>query len=140
MTSIHLAESDDEVARCFPVMRQLRTELVEADFVPRVRVQQSNGYQLAYLQEGGDVRSVGGFRILENLVRGRVLYVDDLVTSAAHRSAGHGAALFKWLVQRARSEGCSNLELDSGVQRFDAHRFYLANRMIISSHHFALKL
>jgi len=26
------------------------------------------------------------------------------------------------------------------VQRFDAHRFYLASRMIISSHHFRLKL
>ncbi|MGZ5001726.1 MAG: GNAT family N-acetyltransferase, partial [Chthoniobacterales bacterium] len=30
--------------------------------------------------------------------------------------------------------------LDSGVQRFDAHRFYLMKRMKISSHHFSLEL
>ena len=27
-----------------------------------------------------------------------------------------------------------------GVQRFDAHRFYFVNRMVISSHHFRLTL
>jgi len=32
------------------------------------------------------------------------------------------------------------LHLDSGVQRFSAHRFYLSKRMEISSHHFSLKL
>jgi hypothetical protein len=30
--------------------------------------------------------------------------------------------------------------LDSGVQRFGAHRFYLRRRMDITSHHFALDL
>jgi hypothetical protein len=33
-----------------------------------------------------------------------------------------------------------DVELDSAVQRFDAHPFYLTNRMIISSHHFRLKV
>lgn len=64
----------------------------------------------------------------------------DLVTDSARRSRGHGKALLHSLIQRARDEGCRALDLDSGVQRFDAHRFYLANRMIISSHHFTLKL
>jgi hypothetical protein len=43
-------------------------------------------------------------------------------------------------VAEARATGCAKLELDSGVQRFDAHRFYLRKRMIISSHHFSLEL
>jgi hypothetical protein len=32
------------------------------------------------------------------------------------------------------------LDLDSGVQRHDAHRFYLRERMHISSHHFTKRL
>ena len=56
------------------------------------------------------------------------------------RSAGYGGQLFDWLVERARAEGCRTLELDSGVQRFDAHRFYLVRRMSIVSHHFRLVL
>ena len=39
------------------------------------------------------VLAVAGFRALENLSAGRVLYVDDLVTDEARRSAGHGAQL-----------------------------------------------
>ena len=62
------------------------------------------------------------------------------MADAAGRSLGLGSALFDWLVAEARAEGCAKLELDSGVQRFDAHRFYLAKRMIISSHHFSLDL
>jgi hypothetical protein len=48
--------------------------------------------------------------------------------------------LLDWMIERAREENCKSLELDSGVQRFDAHRFYLTNRMVISSHHFRLVL
>lgn len=137
---IRIADSDEEIARCFPVMRELRTHLAEDDFVPRVRLQQRNGYELGYLEDAGAVRAVAGFRVLENLASGRVLYVDDLVTQAGFRSHGYGALLFDWLVARAQRQRCQTLELDSGVQRFDAHRFYFTRRMVISSHHFRLAL
>lgn len=138
--TIQIADSDERISRCFPVMRELRPHLDEASFANRVRRQNRSGYVLAYLEEGGQVISAAGFRITENLVSGRMLYVDDLVTLEGHRSRSHGKAMFDWLTQRARDEGCNYLELDSGVQRFHAHRFYLANRMIISAHHFVLKL
>ena len=74
------------------------------------------------------------------LFHGRLLYVEDLVTREADRSAGYGGKLFDWLVQQARAHQCDHFELDSGVQRFDAHRFYLMKRMKIASHHFSLQL
>lgn len=43
-------------------------------------------------------------------------------------------------MRRARAAGCSVLDLDSGVQRFDAHRFSLRERRHISSHHFSKRL
>jgi GNAT superfamily N-acetyltransferase len=138
--TIRLATTDEEIEQCFPVLRQLRPHLEESSFVARARLQAAEGFQLAYLAEGGTVRAVAGFRILENLVSGRVLYVDDLVSDAAQRSMGHGGELFSWLEEFARGAGCQTLELDSGVQRFDAHRFYLLHRMVISAHHFRLVL
>ena len=93
MTSIHIADTDERIARCFPVMRELRTHLAEPEFVPRVRRQQAGGYRLAYLEDGARVCAVAGFRLIDNLVHGRVLYVDDLVTDASLRSQGHGKAL-----------------------------------------------
>ena len=137
---IQVAETDAHVAGCHPVMFQLRPHIAADSFVARVRVQQQNGYLLAFLEDEGTVRAVAGFRFIENLYAGRVLYVDDLVTDQHDRSKGHGKALFDWLVTRARAEGCHTLELDSGVQRFDAHRFYLVQRMLITAHHFRLTL
>jgi GNAT superfamily N-acetyltransferase len=138
--TISVANTDAEIARCFPVMVQLRPNLTEAEFVPRVRRQQSEGYQLAFLEEAGAVRSVAGFRVHGRLHAGRTMYVDDLVTAASERSRGHGDRLFDWLVQRARESGCDLFSLDSGTQRVDAHRFYLRKRMKISCFHFDLPL
>lgn len=137
---IALANSDAEIARCFPVMVQLRPNLSELEFVPRVRQQQQEGYQLAFLEELGQVRSVAGFRIHGRLHAGRTLYVDDLVTDSSERSRGHGDRLFDWLVQHARHAQCQQFSLDSGTQRVDAHRFYLRKRMRISCFHFDLSL
>ena len=71
---------------------------------------------------------------------GRVLYVDDLVSDASMRSRGYGHQLMEWLRERARANGCVALTLDSGVQRFDAHRFYFTERMHISGYHFSQEL
>ena len=141
MAQVHLAESDEDIGRCFPVMTELRPHLAGGDFVGRVRrQQQESGYQLACLEEGGVVQAVAGFRIAEFLAWGRILYVDDLVTTAQTRSRGHGQKLFDWLLAHAREKGCAEFHLDSGVQRFDAHRFYLRNRMEIRAHHFSIPL
>ena len=137
---IRLATTDDEVQRCFPVVQQLRTHLHEQEFLATIRRQEAGGFRLAFLEDDGHVRAVAGFRVMDNLFSGRVLYVDDLVTDEAARSRGHGRALLAWLAEQARSADCRSLELDSGVQRFDAHRFYLTNRMAISAHHFRLVL
>jgi GNAT superfamily N-acetyltransferase len=140
MSGIALADSDAQILGCFPVMQQLRTHLEQQDFLSKVRRQQLEGYRLVCLEDDGSIRAVAGFRVVENLASGRMLYVDDLVTDSAWRSRGYGKALLDWLIDQARREQCQFLDLDSGVQRFDAHRFYLSNRLIISSHHFKLKL
>ena len=137
---IALATTNAAIMRCFPVMSQLRPHLMEADFVARVKRQQRAGYHLAYLSDKKGVHAVAGFRFLESLSAGKFMYVDDLVTAEKVRSQGHGQKLFKWLLAEARRRRCEQLQLDSGVHRFGAHRFYLSSRMDIVAHHFSLKL
>ena len=140
-SQIAIATTPDEIRRCYSVMRELRTHInAEREFVERVTRQQSQGYQLAFLESDGEIRAVAGYRFLESLFSGKNLYVDDLVTRDADRSHGYGGQLLDWLVGQAREHKCETLELDSGVQRFDAHRFYFSKRMTISSYHFRIKL
>jgi GNAT superfamily N-acetyltransferase len=137
---IHLASSDQEIAACFPVMHQLRPHLTPDSFLARVRSQQRAGYRLACLEVAGRPVAVAGFRVSECLSSGRFLYVDDLVTLDSERSKGHGARLLEWLLDQARKEGCQELELDSGIQRKDAHRFYQREGLAIRSYHFEIEI
>ena len=137
---IALAVEDDDILSCYAVMAQLRPHVPAEDFLPRVRRQMEiAGYRLAYVADG-EVKAVAGFRVSECLAWGTFTYVDDLVAREGERSKGYGGQLFDWLVEYARGEGCEQFHLDSGVQRFAAHRFYLAKRMYIEGHHFGLKL
>jgi GNAT superfamily N-acetyltransferase len=140
--SIVISESDSkaDVERCHPVIAQLRPHLSLTEFVTRVLRQTREGYRLLRAEIAGNVVGVAGCRIMETLAWGRILYVDDLVTDEAWRSQGVGSSLFEALVRLARDRECCELHLDSGVQRFGAHRFYLAQRMDITSHHFSMKL
>ncbi len=138
---ILVADTEHDIARSYAVMVQLRPHLDgEAAFVEQVKRQQVEGYRLAFVEDEGQVTAVAGFRLLEMLSRGRFMYVDDLVTDDDRRSQGYGDALFDWLQAYACEQGCRHLDLDSGVQRFAAHRFYYRKRMHIAAYHFALEL
>ena len=101
-TTTAFAVTDAEVASAFPVMHQLRPHLDEATFVETVRAGERLGLRLVLHREGGRVVAVAGFRMIEQLKVGLVLYVDDLVTDEGARSQGHGDTLLHWLIDHAR--------------------------------------
>ena len=51
-------------------------------------------------------------------------WVEDLAVDPARRSAGIGKRLLDAAKDWGREHGCTHLELDSGVARTEAHRFY----------------
>lgn len=108
-------------------MSELRPGFSPESFVKQVKRQQEAGYTLTYLplNPDGEIVAVAGWRIRENLTMGHHMYIDDLVTSESHRSKGLGTTLLEHVVERGQKAGCSIALLDSGVQRFPAHRFYL---------------
>ncbi len=133
--------TDAEIASTYRVMKQLRPSLEESRYVEQVKRQQDeHRYRLAALVHEGEVRSAAGYRLGESLAWGPYMYVYDLVTDAEGRSRGYGRQMLDWLLAEAAKAGCRQLHLDSGVQRHDAHRFYLAAKMRISCHHFELEV
>jgi len=136
--SIQIASSDQELARLSGVLRQLRPAFTNDSLIAQIKEQRRDGYQVAYLERDGKVICVAGFVIGSKLSWGKHLYVDDLVTAEDSRSTGAGAQMIEWLKDYARNAGCAQLHLDSGVQRFAAHRFYLREGFDIASHHFSI--
>lgn len=121
---IEPAETDAQIAATWPVMRQLRPHLDEAQYVALVKQMAPEGYRLAAAVEKDKVVAVAGYRIMTMLYVGRLLYLDDLVSDEAERSRGYGKLLLDWLKQQARDAGCREVQLISRTTRDRAHRFY----------------
>lgn len=138
---IEHAESDEQIAATFDVMRQLRPHLVREAYVPLIRsLMASDGFRLAALTDDGEVRAVAGYRYMTMLYCGRLLYLDDLVADERARSRGYGARMLDWLKEEARRHGCSELQLISRVVREQAHRFYFREGLGIECFHFRVEL
>lgn len=134
------ARTVSEIRACYRVMHQLRPHLVEDAFIEQVQRQLIAGYHLVYITENEEVKACAGFRFLEFLAWGRVLYIDDLITDTNARKKGYGSKLLSSLIDEAKSAHCDQIHLDSGYQRHDAHRLYLNHGFKLNSHHFALEL
>lgn len=123
LTELAFAEltRDDELAAAFDVMAELRPRVRREDFIPQVRAQQREGYRLLGGSVGGRFVTLAGYRMATTLVRGRHLFVDDLVTAAAEQGKGYGTAMLRRLGEIALAEGVERVCLDS---RDTARTFY----------------
>lgn len=144
MTDITLrhAQTTVEIAACFPVMRELRPHLRSAEeLVERVaRQQQDAGYRLLAAWSGDTALALAGYRVQETLIRGRFIYVDDLVALKAERRRGLGRQLLDAVAETGRAQGCTALVLDTGLDNVLAHRFYYRYGMLAGALRFAKPL
>jgi GNAT superfamily N-acetyltransferase len=137
MQVVELDPSDPTLAEVLPVLQELRPHL-DLDLFRSIYAEGwEQGLRFTGVFDDDDrCVAVAGWRIVATTVSVRKLYVDDLVTTADARSAGHGRVLLDHLGHIAATNGCTDLDLDSGTQRTDAHRFYYREGMVITSFHF----
>lgn len=141
MIALREAETDEDIRACCAVMRELRPHLDPGDaFVARIRRQQRDGYHLLAAWQGGAVQGLAGWRVAENLIRGRFCYVDDLVVSAEARRGGLGARLLDGVAVEARALGLVHLVLDTGIDNVFGQRFYFRYGMLPLALRFAKRL
>jgi ribosomal protein S18 acetylase RimI-like enzyme len=135
------AVGETDIAACFPLMRQLRPQLdSSAGFIARWRRQSADGYRLLALWRDGAPLALAGYRFQENLVHGRFLYVDDLVTEAAARGEGLGARLLAALKAEAKARDCARLVLDTALDNVLGHRFYYRQGLLAGALRFNVPL
>jgi GNAT superfamily N-acetyltransferase len=136
---IEIAKTSEQIGLCYKVMRQLRPHISEEQaFIDQVERQINDGYHMVYIKDHEGIKAIVGYRYLEFLAWGKVLYIDDLITDVETRKNGHGSKLLKWVIEQARNAGCDQVHLDSGPQRHDAHKLYFNHGFKIIGYHFAL--
>jgi ribosomal protein S18 acetylase RimI-like enzyme len=134
-------ETAAEIAAGFPVMVQLRSHLADADeLVARVTRQSQQGYRLLAAWRDGVPVALAGYRLAENLIHGKFIYVDDLVAAEAERRGGLGARLLDEVAELGRARGCTRLVLDTALDNVLAHRFYYRQGLLARALRFSREI
>ncbi|WP_244590577.1 GNAT family N-acetyltransferase [Xenorhabdus mauleonii] len=121
----------------FVLMQQLRPHLVNPQlYVEQVVRQQQAGYRLLAIMESSEIRGLAGYRIQENLIYGRFLYLDDLVVAHDSQSLGIGQQLLDAVRAKAAEAHCVHFVLDTGLGNARAQRFYFRHGLLSKAMHF----
>jgi GNAT superfamily N-acetyltransferase len=141
MTLVDLEPGDPRLdTEVLAVLRELRPHLTSESFAAVYEQGHPQGLRFTAAYLDGRCVGVAGWRIVATTNALLKLYVDDLVTTEEARSRGVGRELLHALTEKARAAGCHLVDLDSGVHRPDAHRFYMREGLTITSFHFARPL
>ena len=137
---IKFAINEEDILKCWEVLFELRPHLNKEKFVDTLKEMISEGYNLAYIEESEKAVAAIGYRYLQFLYNGKHIYIDDLSTLPAFRGKGYAGKLLDYVADTAKEKGYKSITLDSGYQRFDAHRLYLSKGFTLNCHHFSKTL
>lgn len=130
-------ESDADLEASFPVMRELRPHLRDCTtYAAQIAQQRTQGYRLLAAWRGGAIVGLAGYRLLDNLLYGHFIYVDDLVVTASLHRTGVGERLLQAAKQQAVSLHCNHFVLDTGLHMALAQRFYFRQGLLAKGMHF----
>ncbi len=120
-----IARTPDDLARFYPVMKELRKALSFSDYMAIYKqAHATQGYEIVAIEDENQVVAVMGYRILHDYVHGKHLYIDDLVSSEFQRSRGFGKKLLQYAEQVAKELECTGLRLCTGIENELGKQFY----------------
>jgi ribosomal protein S18 acetylase RimI-like enzyme len=139
MISMNIKHLDTkiEIESCFKLMKVLRPKMQSpSDFVEQVLRQQKTSYRILAIEEQGKIVALAGYRESENLIYGKFIYVDDLVTDPDYRSLNMGQTLLKHISGIAHEKLKKNVVLDTGIANSQAQKFYYRESFLALGMHF----
>lgn len=128
---IRSIEQPEDIGACHAVMMELRPHLKDAgSFIRQVVRQREHGFRLSAAWCDGRIVGLVGYRLQENLLYGRFVFVDDLFVHKEFRSDGVGAQLLSVARAYARETRCRHFVLDTGLHMPLAQRFYFRQGLL----------
>lgn len=137
LVDIKHIENIGDLEASFTVMKELRPHLRNhATYAIQVDHQRAQGYRLLAAWRDGAIVGLAGYRLMDNLLYGRFVYVDDLVVTATLQRSGLGERLLQAARQQAVDLHCEHFVLDTGLHMALAQRFYFRQGLLARGMHF----
>ena len=129
MMKIKTAQTQSDLENMYPLLVELRPHLTYENFLDSYNNAHKNDqYELVGFYEDDNLIALIGYRVLYDFVRGRHLYIDDLITSVTVRSKGLGAKVLEFAEEKAHELNCTGgLRLCVGLENTRGIKFYEKN-------------
>lgn len=125
MSNFKIANSVSDLEKYFEVMKILRPHVSLESFLTIYKsAHEQDGYEVVGYINEDEVVAVMGYRILYDLVRGKHIYVDDLITMDQFRSKGIGQKFLTYAEEIAKKNHCSVVRLCTGIENLGGIQFY----------------
>ncbi|SEJ40042.1 Acetyltransferase (GNAT) family protein [Dyadobacter koreensis] len=136
---VKIAKTSQEIEFCKEAVLAFRPNVDEENFVSQVSQMMEDGFTLAYISDDLETKAVAitGYRIINMLRTGPIIYIDDLYTSPECRGKGYAKRLLDFVDDEGKKMGINAVHLDSGYMLHDAHRLYLNQGYHLACNHFA---
>ena len=126
---IIMAGNAEDLRNSFQLLWELRPHLTWENFMlVYEEAHTKDQFELVGFYEDNILVGLIGFRFLTDFVRGRHLYIDDLVTRESKRSSGLGKVMLDYAIEFARTHNCpGGLRLCAGLDNHRGIKFYEKN-------------
>lgn len=126
----------EEMLSSFPLIQEMYPSISYDEYNEELDLMIKNSYKQVVVFENGEMLGLSGYWVGTKLWSGKYLELDNVFTSAKHRSRGVGDLIFQHLENKAKELGCTMLALDSYTDNFKAHKFFYEKGYIPRGFHF----
>ncbi len=89
---------------------------------------------------GEELIGVFGLWFMTRHYAGKSCEPDHVFIKSEYQNRGFGKQIFEFIFDYSRKKGCETSELNSYVQNFKSHKFYMNHGYVIKGYHFLKKL
>lgn len=128
--------SKEEMLGAFSLINEMYPTITREEYSNELDIMLPNNYKQVVVFEGEEMIGISGYWVGNKLWCGKYLELDNVFTSAKHRSRGVGDLIFAHLENKAKELNCTMLALDSYTDNFKAHKFFYDKGYIPRGFHF----
>lgn len=130
-----------EYLQVLPYLEKLQSQALSIEALQeRLLEMFEQNYECFGIYKSGELVGVFGLWFMTRHYAGRTCEVDHIYIDENLQGSGVGTQLFQFIEQYAVKKQCETIELNSYVENFRSHKFYMNLGFVIRGYHFLKKL
>jgi len=130
-----------EIQKCWEVISLLRPHLDKNNWLEIIlEMMKNEKYSIAAIEDNDKFVAFAGYRIMNSLHSGHIIYIDDLCTLESHRGKGLASQLLDYVEDNSIKMNLDAVVLDTDFHNHTAQKVYFKSGFKLVAVHLANRL